>query len=623
MLSSGPLSNMLSGSSFSVGHAGAVLYNQSGGAAIWAAAFNMGYTGGTGVADISGGTLTHTGTSTFMNASGFGGAGTGILTVRGSGYLQEQGGSFLVTGANNAGVTGILNLLNGGTIEANKIAKAAGSNSTATINFDGGTLKAYSTNAGASFLTGLDHAFVYPGGLTVVNNNSSSITIGQALTAPTGYGVGLSGGSIAVSSGGSGYIAPPVVTFAAPASGVAATGVANLTNGVVTSITITSPGSGYTSGQSVAVTFNTGGSSANAYVSVATPPSVTASNLNGSGGLTFAGTGITILSGNNNYGGPTVINSGTLQLGNSAALGSGALDANGGTLDLAGFGITVPSFSGAAGVVTDSSSTAGATTLMVNQSANTSFNGSFQTGPNGRQISLQQQGAGSLTLGGADTLLGATVQNTATLQITGSVTTGAVNVNAGAMLAGNGSVNLLSGGSLNYNSSAASTFGLASHRRRGLASRSTNGLLKLGVRSNTYTGRGDDRFRRHAANGRGQRPALWRECGQRHRQRRPRPGRADDQRQRPLRRGNREQQQRQRHARRRQQQRHEHLLGLLAELGRHGGTSARLDPRPARARSRSRERTSLPDRRPCKAACCRWAAAAWPARPSSPAARST
>ena len=110
----------------------------------------------------------------------------------------------------------------------------------------------------------MTNAFVYPGGLTM-DTNGQSVTIAQSLTAPTGYGIGVDGSTISVTggSGGSGYIAPPVVTFAAPANGVAATGVAVLSGGTVTGITITSPGSGYTSGGTVAVTFN-GGSNASA-----------------------------------------------------------------------------------------------------------------------------------------------------------------------------------------------------------------------------------------------------------------------------------------------------------------------------------------------------------------------
>ena len=58
--------------------------------------------------------------------------------------------------------------------------------------------------------------------------------------------------------------------------------------------------------------------------------------------------------------------------------------------------------------VTDSSA-AGATPLTVIQSTNTTFGGSFQTGPSGRLVSLHQQGSGNLTLSGSNTL-GSNVQ---------------------------------------------------------------------------------------------------------------------------------------------------------------------------------------------------------------------
>ena len=53
---------------------------------------------------------------------------------------------------------------------------------------------------------------------------------------------------VTITNGGSGYTTPPVVTFSAPSEswGITATGVARLTNGVVTSIDMISNGRGYT-----------------------------------------------------------------------------------------------------------------------------------------------------------------------------------------------------------------------------------------------------------------------------------------------------------------------------------------------------------------------------------------
>ena len=171
-LSSGTLN--VTGTEFSIADQSQSLglFSQTGGNATFANNFYLGRATsglGTAVADISGGTLTHAAAGNFMSTGG----GTAILTIRGSGYVQEQTGNFYVTHA--SGATGIVNLLSGGTLEVNSIQNAGGH---ATINFDGGTLRAYATNAGANFLTGLTNAFIYPGGLTV-DTAGQTVSIGQ------------------------------------------------------------------------------------------------------------------------------------------------------------------------------------------------------------------------------------------------------------------------------------------------------------------------------------------------------------------------------------------------------------------------------------------------------------
>ena len=58
--------------------------------------------------------------------------------------------------------------------------------------------------------------------------------------------------------------------------------------------------------------------------------------LSGGGNLTKAGTGNQTLSGASNYTGIVRVNSGTLTIGNAAALAGGQINANGGTADLGG-----------------------------------------------------------------------------------------------------------------------------------------------------------------------------------------------------------------------------------------------------------------------------------------------
>ena len=353
ILSGGTL-NMTGGAStqFTVSNQGRSygLFSQTNGVSNFTGNLFLGYAnygqGGAGVLNVSGGVLTHSTGGYVMDTGGYSGPSTGILTVRGSGYFQEQTGNFLVV--NGFGSTGIVNLLSGGTLEVNKI--SAG-NGMLTIDFNGGTLRAYSVNAGASFLGGLTNAFIYPAGL-ILDTNGQNVTISQNLTAPASYGVGAAGATIPVASGsgGSGYIGPPVVTFTAPAGGVPATGVAVIdANGTVTGITITNPGSGYANGESVAVSFNGNSNTSNAAVVAASAFSVPAGTQNSSGGVTVIGNGTVTLSGNNSYGGGTAINGGTLQLGNNSALGStsGNLNvASGAVLDINGYSPGVGALSG-------------------------------------------------------------------------------------------------------------------------------------------------------------------------------------------------------------------------------------------------------------------------------------
>ena len=137
------------------------------------------------------------------------------------------------------------------------------------------------------------------------------------------------------------------------------------------------------------------------------------------GGLTKVGSGLLLLTNSNSYAGNTVIQAGTLQLGNFNARGVGGVAANGGTLDLNGFGVTVPSFSGAAGVVTNKRPWQRAL-LTVSQSIATTFGGSLvDTGAN-EQISLALTGPGSLTLTGTNAYSGGTTVANGSLILDGA-----------------------------------------------------------------------------------------------------------------------------------------------------------------------------------------------------------
>jgi len=267
--------------------------------------------------------------------------GTGTLNISGNAVVNAWGETNVILGVNSLinGIfitglgNGILNLRGGVLVTAGV---TGGTGPTSTFNFNGGTLSNYSNpiNYFASapppyFMYNLKNAFVYPGG-AFIDDGGGFITINQALKAPTGFGIP----GITVTASGSGYFAPPYITFSG-GSGSGATASAVVSGGKVTAINITSPGSGYLPGEKPTVTIAGGGGTG-----------ATATNLtlvaNGSGGLTYsslagAGGGMLILTAPATYTNATVIKNGTFQLGVGGSVSNSAVFAlsNNAILDVA------------------------------------------------------------------------------------------------------------------------------------------------------------------------------------------------------------------------------------------------------------------------------------------------
>jgi FtsP/CotA-like multicopper oxidase with cupredoxin domain len=121
-----------------------------------------------------------------------------------------------------------------------------------------------------------DPATTVDGGFMFTFNGAVGLTGDQEVLIP-GAGGGatavatITGGivtDVTVTSGGSGYVGAPSVTFSpAPPTGITAQGVAFVANGVVTSIDVTFTGSGYTSPPTI-----TFGPASNACVGTSPPP---------------------------------------------------------------------------------------------------------------------------------------------------------------------------------------------------------------------------------------------------------------------------------------------------------------------------------------------------------------
>ncbi len=144
--------------------------------------------------------------------------------------------------------------------------------------------------------------------------------------------------------------------------------------------------------------------------------------LSGFGGLTKVGTGTLVLSGSNVFSGGTTINVGLVQVDNSSALGAnvGALNVNGGTLDLHGYSANVGAVSGTGDI--DNLAPSSVSTLTVgNGGATSTFAGSIRS--DGGIVALAKVGGGAVTLAGNNLYTGATTVSGGTLVIgpTGSI----------------------------------------------------------------------------------------------------------------------------------------------------------------------------------------------------------
>jgi autotransporter-associated beta strand protein len=133
--------------------------------------------------------------------------------------------------------------------------------------------------------------------------------------------------------------------------------------------------------------------------------------------VTKTGAGTLKLYGANQYSGGTIVSAGMLRLANTAALGTGGLTINGGTLDLYGISPNpLPSLSGSSGLITDNSTASGTTLLTVGMSGGSTYAGGIKDG-SAKKLAITKTGSGTLSLTGALAYTGTTTISGGVLQI--------------------------------------------------------------------------------------------------------------------------------------------------------------------------------------------------------------
>ncbi|MCJ2074778.1 DUF4214 domain-containing protein [Methylobacterium sp. E-016] len=366
------------------------------------------YTAGSGSLVFSdSGKVTLTAANTYTGSTVVTGAST--LALSGDGSIAQSrsvgvDGTFDISGATNdttiKALTGSGNVVLG-THTLNVAGASPNSQFSGVIAGMGG----FTVSGGTMVLTGPN---TYAGATTVsagilnIRNNTSLGAIDGATAVAMGATLqiqnGITVGAEALSLSGTGVGNAGALENVAGNNtygGAITLGSSARINSDTGSLTLTGGISGNAAGRTLTL-----GGAGNGEVSTVGITAVT-------GGIVKDGAGTWTLSADNTYGGPTVINSGTLQLG------------NGGTL-AANSAITIGSFG----------------TLAINHSDTLTLANAISG--NGR---LTQAGAGTLILTGADSHGGATaVQNGALLVNTVSTGIGTVTVDALAKFGGTGSV---------------------------------------------------------------------------------------------------------------------------------------------------------------------------------------
>ncbi|NBW95414.1 MAG: PEP-CTERM sorting domain-containing protein, partial [Planctomycetia bacterium] len=433
--------------------------------------------GGSGVYNLNGYTLTMNGAAAAFSGDATGGGvlaksggGTWSIygTTSGSTAVQLNGGTIKLMSANRLSDSGAVTV-NGGTFDMNGFTDVAGS---VTIN-GGKIINGTLTAAGVSMDNGsVSGVLTGSGGFTKIGSGLVTISSTSTYTGLTA----ISGGTLATTAANQ--------LSAASTMSVAAGGVFKM-GGSQTLASISGSGS-----------INLG----NGLLTTGSVSGTFAGGLTGNGGLTKVGPGTLTLSGSSSFTGDTNLTGGTLVLANVNALPSDAVVtmAAGATLQISGTTVV--------GAIDQNGGTVTGGTLLssltkTSSGALNSVVSNFDVNGVPYAAGILKQGAGTTTIGGANTFTGAIKLQGGTLQLSGSgsfaagsslvMSSGAtMDLNGKSQtfsaLTGTGGTVALGSGQLTVNNAAGGVFAGVISGSGGLA-KSGAGRLEL-TGASTYTG---------------------------------------------------------------------------------------------------------------------------------------
>lgn len=183
-------------------------------------------------------------------------------------------------------------------------------------------------------------------------------------------------------------------------------------------------------------------------------PIVVSGNVGGTGSVVVAGNtqSTVLMSASNSYSGGTTLTSGTLQVGNAAALGVGQLVVNGGVLDLNAQALSVGALSGSSsGLI--ATSQAGTASLTTTYASDATFDGRISDGAG--IVSLIKTGPGLMYMTGSNSYSGTTSITGGQIRTGVNGSSDGSNSNAfgtsAVVVSGSGSVAIRNGTTLNNN----------------------------------------------------------------------------------------------------------------------------------------------------------------------------